>query len=109
MPINDNWPELSLDTWRPTYATVHMWTQVVGKICLKLVPPTNHYWGIAFQVDARGLISPLLPYEDRPFAFRFNFVDHRLEILCSDGGSRGIPLEPMTVAEFYERVMRELA
>jgi len=106
--MNENWPELPLDKWRATYATLHMWTQVVGKICLKLAPPTNHYWGIAFQVDARGLSTPLLPYEDRPFAIRFNFVDHRLEILCSDGGSRTIPLEPMTVAEFYRRVRREL-
>ncbi len=86
-----------------------MWTQIVGKICLKLAPPTNHFWGVTFQIDARGLTTPLLPYEDRPFALRFNFVDHRLEIHCSDGGSRIIPLEPMTVAEFYGRLMRELA
>ena len=107
--MNSNWPALPLDTWRTTYATLHMWMQVVGKICLQLAPPTNHFWGIAFQVDARGLTTPLLPYEDRPFAFRFNFIDHRLEILCSDGGSRQIPLAPMTVADFYFRVRRELA
>jgi len=106
--MNSNWPALPFDEWRPTYATLHMWTQVVGKICLKLVPPTNQYWGIAFHLDARGFVTPLLPYKDRPFAFRFNFIDHRLEILCSDGGSRQIPLEPMTVADFYDRVKREL-
>lgn len=99
---------LSLDGSNDTYATVHMWTQVVGKICLKLTTPTNHYWNIAFQVDARGLSTPLMPYEDRPFTIRFNFVDHRLEILCADGGSRHLPLEAMTVARFYERLMEEL-
>lgn len=107
--MNTNWPALPFDDWHPTYATLHMWTQIVGKICLKLSPPTNHYWGIAFQVDARGLSTPLLPYLDRPFAFRFNFIDHQLEILCSDGGSRRIPLVPMTVAEFYRLLMAELA
>jgi hypothetical protein len=106
--MQTEWPALPLDQWRDTYATLHMWTQIVGKICLKLVPPANHYWGIAFQVDARGLTTPLMPYQDRPFAIRFNFVDHRLEILCSDGGSNHIPLEPMSVAEFYQRLMAEL-
>lgn len=104
-----NWPALPLEKWLDTYETLHMWTQIVGKICLKLVPPSNHYWSIAFQVDARGLVTPLMPYEDRPFAIRFNFVDHRLEILCSDGGARQIPLEPMTVADFYARLMQELS
>jgi Family of unknown function (DUF5996) len=106
--MDKNWPALSLEEWRPTYATLHMWTQIVGKICLKLVSPVNHYWNIAFHIDARGFITPLIPYEDRPFAMRFDFVEHRLEILCSDGGARLIPLEPMTVAEFYGRIMAEL-
>ena len=107
--MNHNWPPLPLDKWSDTYATLHMWTEVVGKVCLKLASPANHFWNVTFRIDARGLTTPLLPYEDRPFAFRFNFVDHRLEIQCSDGGARNIPLEPMTVAKFYDRVMRGLA
>ena len=107
--MNENWPALPLDKWKDTYATLHMWTQVVGKVCLKLAPPANHFWNVTFRIDARGLTTPLLPYAERPFAFRFNFVDHRLEIQCSDGGARKIPLKPMTVAKFYDRVMRELA
>jgi hypothetical protein len=107
--VNQNWPEISFEAWKGTYATVHMWTQIVGKICLKLTPLTNHYWNIAFHVDARGLSTPMLPYADRPFSIRFNFVDHRLEILCSDGGARSFPLEPMSVADFYTRIMAELA
>jgi hypothetical protein len=85
-----------------------MWTQIVGKVCLRLSPPANHFWNIAFHIDARGLVTPLLPYQGRPFAVRFDFIDHRLEILCSDGDARLMPLAPMTVAEFYGRFRREL-
>jgi len=107
--MNSDWPALPLDAWRTTYETLHLWMQIVGKICLQLAPPANHYWNVAFRVDPRGLVTPLLPYENRPFGFRFNFNDHRLEIWCCDGGSRQIPLQPMTVAEFYNQVMGELA
>jgi hypothetical protein len=106
--MRNEWPALPLDEWFDTYQTLQMWTQVVGKVCLKLVPPVNHYWNIAFQIHARGLSTPLIPYEDRSFNICFNFVDHRLEILCSDGGARHINLEPMTVADFYRKVMAEL-
>jgi uncharacterized protein DUF5996 len=106
--MSDYWPALPLEEWRDTYATVHMWSQIVGKICLKLAPPTNHYWGIAFHLDARGFMTPLLPYEDRAFAIRFNFIDRQLEILCSDGGLRHIALGPMTVVDFYHQLMHEL-
>lgn len=107
--MTNEWPALPLDSWRATYATLHMWTQVVGKICLEFVPPANHFWNIAFRVDARGLTTPLIPYEGRPFTIRFDFVDHQLAILCSDGGARHFPLEPMSVAEFYRKLMAELA
>jgi len=107
--MSTTWPELSSTKGRDTFATVHMWTQIVGKICLELTPLSNHYWNIAFQVDSRGFTTPLMPYEGRPFSIRFDFVDHRLELLCSDGGVRCIPLKPMTVAEFYRLLMEELA
>ncbi len=107
--MNAQWPALVLGEWRDTYDTLHMWTQIVGKICLKLMPPANQFWNITFRVDPRGLVTPLMPYENRTFSIRFNFVDHRLEILCSDGGRREFPLEPMTVAEFHRKVFAELA
>ena len=59
--VSSAWPELRLDAWRATYATLHMWTQIIGKICLALTPRTNHFWNIAFQVTARGLATPTLP------------------------------------------------
>src|SRR5258708_22211257 len=60
--MRNEWPALPLDGWFDTYQTLHMWTQVVGKVCLKLVPPVNHFWNIAFHIDARGLSTPLIPY-----------------------------------------------
>jgi hypothetical protein len=85
-----------------------MWSQVVGKICLASTPRSNHFWNIAFLVTPRGLATPTMMAGDRAFTMTFNFVGHRLEIECSDGGTREIPLEPQTVADFYRRVMRAL-
>ena len=81
---NDTWPALPLDEWKDTYATLHMWTQVVGKITLALTAPVNHSWGIAMHVTARGLTTPLLTHGDRSFTIGFDFVDHRLVIAAAD-------------------------
>ncbi|AIE85863.1 hypothetical protein OP10G_2495 [Fimbriimonas ginsengisoli Gsoil 348] len=94
--------------WADTYATLHMWTQIVGKVCLALTPRSNHYWNIAFQVGASGLITPVMPYGDRSFSVIFNFLEDNLEIHCSDGGLRRLKLEPMSVATFYRRFKVEL-
>jgi len=101
-------PELPLDAWRDTCATLHMWTQIVGKICLALTPKTNHFWNVAFQITPRGLATPLLFQGDRAFEITFNFVDRQLEILCNDGGAELIPLRPQTVADFYPELMGRL-
>ena len=108
MPEMDRWPPLPLDAWRETYATLHMWTQVVGKVCLALMPPANHFWNIAFQISARGLVTPAIPIDHRALTITFDFVDHQLVMQCSDGGGVRIPLEPRTVAEFYRLVMEAL-
>jgi hypothetical protein len=105
---NDTWPALPLDEWKDTYATLHMWTQVVGKITLALTAPVNHSWGIAMHVTARGLTTPLLTYGDRSFTIVFDFVDHRLVIATADGATRSLPLEPRSVAAFYADVMSVL-
>ena len=102
------WPPLPLEPWQDTLATLHMWTQVVGKVCLALTPVTNHYWNIAFQVTARGLATPSLTYRNRALTIAFDFVDHELVFRCSDGGTERIPLEPRPVAEFYRLVMDAL-
>jgi hypothetical protein len=103
----DAWPELP-DRWKDTYATLHMWSQVVGKVALAQAPPLNHSWGIALQVTARGLATRLLPHGDRAFAMEFDFVEHRLYIRTSDGDTRWLALEPRSVAAFYADVMRTL-
>src|SRR5437762_2887110 len=105
---NDTWPALPFDAWKDTYATLHMWTQVVGKLCLALTPRTNHFWNVTFQITSCGLVTPLLKSNDRAFTICFDFISHRLVILCSDGATETIPLQPRTVAEFYRLVMEAL-
>jgi hypothetical protein len=104
----DRWPPLPLAGWRDTYATLHMWTQIVGKVCLALTPRTNHFWNIAFQISARGLVTPAMPIGNRALTIVFDFVDHQLEMQASDGATERIALEPRTVAEFYRLVMEAL-
>ena len=104
----ERWRPLPLDVWRDTYATLHMWTQVVGKICLALTPLTNHFWNIAFQITPTGLTTPTMTAGAIAVTIAFDFVEHRLVIRTSDGREQQLPLEPMTVAEFYTRVMEML-
>ena len=102
------WPDLPLETWRDTYPTLHMWSQIVGKICLALTPKTNHYWNVTLQVTPHGLTTPLLPYGDRAFTITFDFVAHQLVIQGSDGATETLSLEPRTVADFYQLLMSTL-
>jgi hypothetical protein len=102
---NDAWPALPLDAWKDTYATLHMWTQIVGKVTLAQAPPLNHSWGIALHVTARGLTTPLLPHGRRSFAMEFDFVEHRLAVRTADGPARSLPLAPRSVAAFYHDLM----
>ncbi|HKB82023.1 MAG TPA: DUF5996 family protein [Burkholderiales bacterium] len=102
------WPALPLDAWRDTYATLHMWTQIVGKLCLALTPRTNHFWNVAFQVTSRGLATPSLTAGDHSLTISFDFVSHQLVFQCSDGRTEIIALEPRTVADFYRLVMQTL-
>ena len=102
------WPALPLDAWRDTYATLHMWTQIVGKITLASTPRMNHFWNIALQITSRGLSTPTLTYGDLAFTMVFDFIRHQLVIECSNGKTEMIGLEPMTVAEFYRVVLDRL-
>src|SRR5262249_21356492 len=94
------WPVLPSETWRDTYPTLHMWTQIIGKICLALTPLTNHFWNMTLHLTPRGLTTPLLPYRDRAFTMTFDFISHQLLIQTSDGTNEAISLEPRTVADF---------
>src|SRR5712691_1465369 len=102
------WPSLPLEEWKDTCATLHMWTQIVGKTRLALCPKENHWWHVALYVTARGLTTMPIPHGARVFEVAFDFVDHRLTLLTSDGETRGIPLGPRSVADFYREYMAVL-
>src|SRR5262245_10542790 len=100
-----SWPSLPFDEWKDTYATLHMWTQVVGKIALAQAPPINHSWGVTFHLTARGLSTYVLPHNARSFAIEFDFVNHRLIVDACDERAHMLPLVSQSVAEFYHAVM----
>ncbi len=102
------WPDLSYTRWKPTYETLHMWLQVVGKIAVATAPPINHCWGSAMRVTSRGVSTGVLAHGDRTFSLAFDFIDHTLVITTNDGDTRTIPLEPRSVAVFYHQVMDTL-
>ena len=108
MNESQRWPALPLAEWKDTYATLHMWTQIVGKIRLALSPPINHFWGTAFYVTARGLTTSAMPYRKGTVEINFDFISHTLEILTSVGETRSFRLAPRTVAEFYFELMSAL-
>src|SRR5437762_9154444 len=105
---DDLWPPLRYDEWKDTYATLHMWSQVVGKVALALAPPINHSWGIAFQLTPRGFTTRLLQHGTRSFTIEFDFVAHLLVIATTDDDVRMLKLEPRSVADFYAAVMATL-
>jgi hypothetical protein len=100
---------LPYDDWADTYATLHMWSQVVGKIALARAAPMNHSWAVSLQVTSRGLATRTLPHGTRSFTMTFDFIDHQLVIETSDGDRRSLPLEPRSVADFYRDVMAVMA
>ena len=97
------WPALPLDSWRDTYATLHMWTQIVGKIRMRLTPIVNHWWNVPLYVTVRGLTTSCIPYRDRSFELRFDFIHHQLVLETSDAIVKSLPLEPRTLADFYQQ------
>lgn len=110
MAIEENsaWPALSYEAWQDTCSTLHLWTQIVGKIRLTQTPWVNHGWHVTLYVTARGLTTSPIPFEQRYFDITFDFIDHVLRIDVSDGRSGSIALRPQSVANFYTEVMREL-
>jgi hypothetical protein len=95
------WPALPLEEWRDTYATLHMWTQIVGKTRLALAPWQNHWWQVALHVTARGLATGPMPYGSRTLDAEFDFIEHELLLRTSEGAVQEITLRPRSVAEFY--------
>jgi len=103
-----SWPELPLAAWDATRATLHMWTQVVGKIRLAHAPMMNHWWQVPLYVTCRGLTTSPIPYGTRAFQIDFDFIDHRLWIGTADGRREELVLTPCSVADFYAEIMGRL-
>jgi len=106
--MQGQWPALDYGAWRDTLDTLHLWTQVVGKVRLALTPWLNHGWQVTLYVHPRGLRTSAIHLGPRMIEIGFDFVDHRLVLYRSDGPARGFALEPMSVAAFYRRMMAEL-
>jgi hypothetical protein len=108
-PDQDLLPALPLAGWKDTLATLHMWTQIVGKVRLKLCPLVNHFWNVAFYLTARGMTTSAMPFQRGTVEVRFDFIGHKLFIETSEGRAIAIALTTQTVAEFYEKFMAALA
>jgi hypothetical protein len=102
------WPTLQLDSWKDTCATLHMWTQMVGKVRLRLTPLMNHWWNVPLYVTARGLTTLRIPYGERAFELWFDFIRHQLVLETTDGIVKTLQLAPRSVAEFYQEFVEML-
>ncbi len=108
MAHEEQWPALPFEDWKKTAETLHMWTQIVGKIRLAQTPWTNHSWHVTLYLTARGLTTSPIPYGSSIFEIRFDFIDHELRILRSDGAVKTLNLRSESVAKFYREVMSML-
>ncbi|MFH8368325.1 DUF5996 family protein [Streptomyces sp. NPDC018031] len=102
------WPRLLVEDWTPTRDTLHMWTQIVGKVRLAHAPLLNHWWQVTLYVSPRGLTTSAIPYGTGAFDIEFDFIDHQLSIRSSEGAGRRVRLEPKPVARFYDETIRAL-
>lgn len=105
---HEEWPELPLAAWQDTYNTLHMWSQIVGKVRLALSPKLNHWWEVPLYVNAVGLTTSPIPYGGGIFEVQFDFIDHKLIIQTDHATSKTLELKPRSVAEFYREFMAAL-
>jgi Family of unknown function (DUF5996) len=101
MGTSDAWPALPLSAWGDTYVTLHMWTQIAGKVRLALSPHVNHWWEVPLYVNARGLTTSPIPYGSGVFEIQFDFIDHKLDVTTSGGATKSMRLRPQAVADFH--------
>ena len=106
--VANDWPDLPLAEWEATYHTLHMWSQIIGKIRLGLAPLQNHWWNVALYVNTRGLTTSPIPYQGRVFRLQFDFIEHRLELHSSAGEKNAIVLASKSVAAFYRELFSML-
>src|SRR5262249_33056724 len=105
---DEKWPALPRAEWEPTRATLHMWTQIVGKVRTKLAPPVNHFWHSTLYLSSRGLTTSAIPLDCREFEIEFDFIDHVLFVRTSDGATRKVRMYARSVADFYREFMAQL-
>jgi hypothetical protein len=103
--VSESWPALPFEAWRDTCETLHLWTQIVGKVKMELSPFVNHWWHVTLYITPRGLTTSAIPYHGGTFEVTFDFIDHTLRIFTSEGTSRALPLIPRSVAAFYQEFM----
>ena len=104
----ESWPAIRLSDWKDTCATLHMWTQIVGKIRLELTPPVNHWWNVPLYVSSRGLTTSIMPYGNRYLEMEFDFLESQLVIRTTDPKTASVALAPRSVADFYRELMSAL-
>jgi len=109
MGHSERWPPLPLNEWQETYSTLHMWTQIVGKVRMVLSPPMNHWWHVALYVNSRGLTTGPIPYPPGVFEIQFDFQKHEVNISTSEGPNTSRPLRAESVANFYGGMFEALA
>jgi uncharacterized protein DUF5996 len=107
-PADEHWPALPLAAWQETRDTLHMWTQIVGKVRLALAPMENHWWQVPLYVTARGLGTSPIPWGGGAFEIDFDFLDHNLYVRASDGRTKAIALVPRSVADFHAELLAVL-
>jgi len=105
----DMLPALPFDSWEDTLATLHMWSQIVGKVRLKLCPLVNHWWNVPFYITARGMTTSPMPYEQRDIEVQFDFIEHKILIETSEGRVVTMAMAPQSVADFYKKFMGAFA
>jgi hypothetical protein len=109
MGHSERWPPLPLDEWQKTYGTLHMWTQIFGKVRMALSPPMNHWWHVTLYVNSRGLTTGPIPYAPGVFEIQFDFQKHEVGISTSQGPRASRPLRGESVANFYSGIFEALA
>src|SRR5215475_3178073 len=107
-PHADQWPQLPYAAWKDTCATLHLWTQIVGKMRLAQTPWVNHSWHVTLYLTARGLTTSPIPYGARSFQIDFDFIAHRVLVATSEGATEGFALRPRSVADFHRELMARL-
>ena len=107
--ITECWPALPLASWQETCETLHMWTQIVGKVRLARMPPANHWWHVPLYVNARGLTTAAIPYRGSAFELQFDFIEHLLALRTAAGTERLMPLVPRSVADFYREFVKMMS